>query len=558
MVSYGVFEMYPYKLTRNPYHSSPTPRFVDSTVLGGQRHKEAKTAILSCLHDVCSKMSGFEKDLRIISIIQDVGSGKTHLALHLQSLQEVSAKSVISYVDFSQILPRNKSFILSSILNGFQMEELEELRKRLTELILASQHDRKKAKLIKRIFNHSLFAEIMGGSLEDKTQLLLQKRFKITDPASLSEILGGRFSEFEKEIIFHILNGELDEMAKSIVSLSEMIELLALIINLNHQLLNKVTIFQFDEFDSDGESMEFIKAIINYILPSSMVMLIMTPASYDDIRKKNISLYDRLEKANYKIDLAGSNTFGEINDIVLEYIRSNDSEGKFTIESESDLSAKIKIIYDEFADFRNVRSMINILYHATELAANRNIGMIDEQALDETIRTAFPGLRIKGSIMSVPVSEFMKIRRTCKDVQMLEDSVRDAVRDLVQCTEGENSLASVNFKQGPNELVDVMYCDSQGDRVAVSVALDKERCGKINRSAAMSNLPGYVNKMLILTDKTSVSTTGDGNGTRVIPVNMDDSKMIDLIYFSSKYRNNQISDEDLKRASMLAKAIKLP
>jgi hypothetical protein len=550
--------MYPYNLTRNPYHSSPTPRFVDSTVLGGQRHKEAKTAILSCLHDVCSKMSGFEKDLRIISIIQDVGSGKTHLALHLQSLQEVSAKSVISYVDFSQILPRNKNFILSSILSGFRQEELEALRKRLVELILASQHDRKKAKLIKRIFNHGLFAEIMGGSLEDKTELLLQKRFKITDSATLSEILGSRFSEFEREIIFHLLNGELDGMAKSIVSLSEMIELLSLIINLNHQLLNKVTIFQFDEFDSDGESMEFIKAIINFILPSSMVMLIMTPASYDVIRKKNISLYDRLEKANYKIDLAGSNTFSEINDIVLEYIRSNDFEGKFTIESEIDLSAKIKIIYDEFADFRNVRSMINILYHATELAANRNVGMIDEQALDETIRTAFPGLRIKGSIMSVPVSEFMKIRRTCRDIQMLEDSVRDAVRDLVQCTEGENSLASVNFHQGSNELVDVMYCDSQGDKVAVSVALDKERCGKINQSAAMSKLPGYVNKMLILTDKTSVSTIKDANGTRVIPVNMDDSKLIDLIYFSSKYRDNQISDEDLKRASILAKAINLP
>jgi hypothetical protein len=550
--------MYPYNLTRNPYHSSPTPRFVDSTVLGGQRHKEAKTAILSCLHDVFSKMSGFEKDLRIISIIQDVGSGKTHLALHLQSLQEVSAKSVISYVDFSQILPRNKNFILSSILSGFRQEELEALRKRLVELILASQHDRKKAKLIKRIFKHGLFAEIMGGSLEDKTELLLQKRFKITDSATLSEILGSRFSEFEREIIFHLLNGELDGMAKSIVSLSEMMELLSLIINLNHQLLNKVTIFQFDEFDSDGESMEFIKAIINFILPSSMVMLIMTPASYDVIRKKNISLYDRLEKANYKIDLAGSNTFSEINDIVLEYIRSNDFEGKFTIESEIDLSAKIKIIYDEFADFRNVRSMINILYHATELAANRNVGMIDEQALDETIRTAFPGLRIKGSIMSVPVSEFMKIRRTCRDIQMLEDSVRDAVRDLVQCTEGENSLASVNFHQGSNELVDVMYCDSQGDRVAVSVALDKERCDKINQSAAMSKLPGYVNKMLILTDKTSVSTIRDANGTRVIPVNMDDSKLIDLIYFSSKYRDNQISDEDLKRASILAKAINLP
>lgn len=550
--------MYPYDLKRNPYHSSPTPRFVDSTVLGGERHKEAKTAILSCMHDVCSKTPGSEKDLRIITIIQDVGSGKTHLALHLQSVQEVSTESVISYVDFSQVSPRNKNFILSSILDGFRQEELEALRKRLIDLILTSQHDRQRAKLIKRIFNHSLLSEIMGGSIEDKAELLLKKRFKIIDSATLGEILGSRFSEFEKEIILYILNGELKEKAKSIVSLSEMIELLSLIIDLNHQLLNKVTIFQFDEFDSDGESMEFIKAIINFVLPSSMIMLIMTPASYDDIRKKNSSLYDRLEKANYKIDLAGSNTFSEINDIVLEYIRSNDAEGKFTIESEHDLSAKIKIIYDEFPDFRNVRSMINILYHATELAGNRNIGIIDEQALDETIRTAFPGLRIKGSIMSVPVSEFMKIRRTCKDIQTLEDSVRDAVRDLVQCTEGEGSLSSLNLAQDANELVDVVYCDSQGDKVAVSVALDRERSGKINQSATMSQLSGYVNKVLILTDRTRLSDAREGNGTKVMTVNMDDSKLIDLIYFSSKYRSNQVSDEDLKRASILAKSIQLP
>jgi hypothetical protein len=550
--------MYPYDLKRNPYHSSPTPRFVDSTVLGGERHKEAKTAILSCMHDVRSKTPGSEKDLRIITIIQDVGSGKTHLALHLQSVQEVTNESIISYVDFSQVSPRNKNFILSSILDGFKQEELEALRKRLIDLILTSQHDRKRAKLIKRIFNHGLLSEIMGGSIEDKAELLFKKRFKIIDSATLGEILGSRFSEFEKEIILCILNGGLKEKAKSIVSLSEMIELLSLIIDLNNQLLNKVTIFQFDEFDSDGESMEFIKAIINFVLPSSMIMLIMTPASYDDIRKKNSSLYDRLEKANYKIDLAGSNTFSEINDIVLEYIRSNDAEGKFTIEYEHDLSAKIKIIYDEFPDFRNVRSMINILYHATELAGNRNIRIIDEQALDETIRTAFPGLRIKGSIMSVPVSEFMKIRRTCKDIQMLEDSVREAVRDLVQCTEGEDSLSSLNFAQDASELVDVVYCDSQGDKVAVSVALDRERSGKINQSATMSQLSGYVNKVLILTDRTRLSDAREGNGTKVMTVNMDDSKLIDLIYFSSKYRSNQVSDEDLKRASMLARSIQLP
>lgn len=554
--------MYPYGLTRNPYHSSPTPRFSDSTILGGERHKEAKNAILSCMHDVCSKMALSEKDLRVVTIIQDVGSGKTHLALHMQTVEDMSAKSVISYVDFSQISPRSKTIILSSILDGFKEEDLESLRSTLIGLIMATRHDRERAKLVKKLFKHGLLSEIKGESLEDKIGFLFQRRIKIRDEATLSELLGKNFTELEKELIYRLLNDEVKDWARTIVSLADMLELLTSMISLNQKILNKLTIFEFDEFDSEGESMEFIKAIINYVLPSSMILLIMTPASYDEIRKKNLSLYDRLEKANYKIDLAGSNTFSEINDIVLEYMRSGNAIGEFTLESEHDLSSKIKIIYDEFPDFRNVRSMINILYHATELAGKSNAASIDEHALDETIRTAFPGLRIKGSIMSVPVSDFIKIRRMSKDIHELEVRVKNAVQDLVQCTEGESSLSTPDMSEGgvaSAELVDVLYHDSRGDKVAVSVALNKEKSLKINQDITKSQFSADVNKVLILSDRPGqVDANEKEVGPQVKNVNMDDAKLIDLIYFSSKYRNSQISDEDLKRASMLARSIELP
>jgi hypothetical protein len=554
--------MYPYGLTRNPYHSSPTPRFSDSTILGGERHKEAKNAILSCMHDVCSKMALSEKDLRVVTIIQDVGSGKTHLALHMQTVEDMSAKSVISYVDFSQISPRSKTIILSSILDGFKEEDLESLRSTLIGLIMASRHDRERAKLVKKLFKHGLLSEIKGESLEDKIGFLLQRRIKIRDEVTLNELLGKNFTELEKGLIYRLLNDEVKDWARTIVSLADMLELLTSMISLNQKILNKLTIFEFDEFDSEGESMEFIKAIINYVLPSSMILLIMTPASYDEIRKKNLSLYDRLEKANYKIDLAGSNTFSEINDIVLEYMRSGNAIGEFTLESEHDLSSKIKIIYDEFPDFRNVRSMINILYHATELAGKSDAASIDEHALDETIRTAFPGLRIKGSIMSVPVSDFIKIRRMSKDIHELEVRVKNAVQDLVQCTEGESSLSTPDMSEGgvaSAELVDVLYHDSRGDKVAVSVVLNKEKSLKINQGITKSQFSADVNKVLILSDRPGqVDANEKEVGPQVKNVNMDNSKLIDLIYFSSKYRNSQISDEDLKRASMLARSIELP
>lgn len=547
--------MYPYGLMRNPYHSSPTPRFSDSTILGGERHKEAKNAILSCMNDVCSKMTLSEKDLRVVTVIQDVGSGKTHLALHMQTVEEMSAKCIISYVDFSQILPRSKTVILSSIFRGFKDDDLEALRSTFVGLMMASRHDREKTKIVKRLFKHGLLSEIKGESLEDKIKLLLEKRIKVTDKAKLSELLGKNFTSREKELIYYLLNDEIKDWVSSIASLGEMLELLTSLIILNKKLLNKLTIFEFDEFDSEGESMEFIKAIINFVLPSSMIMLIMTPASYDEIRKRNLSLYDRLEKANYKIDLAGSNTFSEINDIVLEYIRSEKSPS-FTVESEDELSNNIKMIYDLFPDFRNVRSMINILYHATELASDRNVKMIDEQALDETIRTAFPGLRIKGSIMSVPVSDFMKIRRMSKDIHELEIRVKNAVQDLVQCTEGERSLSSHIASKGVAEFVDLLYRDSKGDQIAVSVALDKEKSFMINQGS--SQFSNGVNKVLILSDRLGYIDAQKEAGPQVKNVSIDDSKLIDLIYFSSKYRSSQISDEDIKRASMLAKSIELP
>ena len=79
----------------------------DSLVLGGKRHKEAKSAMLSCINDLHSRISSGlqDNDSRLVTIIQDVGSGKTHLTLHIKGLADLSNTSVISYTDLSQISP---------------------------------------------------------------------------------------------------------------------------------------------------------------------------------------------------------------------------------------------------------------------------------------------------------------------------------------------------------------------------------------------------------------------------------------------------------------------
>ncbi|MGH9923224.1 MAG: hypothetical protein ACRD38_10765, partial [Nitrososphaerales archaeon] len=119
--------MYPYNLPQNPFPSSPTPTLIDAKVLGGTRHKDAKRAILNCISELTSKVSNSrgvsEKDFRLITVIQDVGAGKTHLSLHIKSTQ---TDTVCSYADLSTISPKNLQSLYAALLGGFSDQYLKE------------------------------------------------------------------------------------------------------------------------------------------------------------------------------------------------------------------------------------------------------------------------------------------------------------------------------------------------------------------------------------------------------------------------------------------------
>lgn len=543
--------MYPYNLAQNPYPSSPTPTLIDARILGGKTHKDAKTAVLSCLEDLYSKISetATDKDFRLITVIQDVGSGKTHLALHIRGLETLSDNTVISYIDLSQVSPRNMNSLYTAMLGGFNDEYINEIRKSVIDFL--RQKAEKNIKEAKKIFNYGFFDSVMGRSIADKAKQVVEKAM-VPNYSAINNVLAWEFTPVEVAILKLVIEDKFRADSYNVSTLEDILASLSAIANLNLRFLNKLTLYQIDEFDADKESVDFIKAVVNAHLPSSVLMLILTPSSYEEIRRTSVSVFDRLEKANYKIDLAGSNTLEEILDIVLEYIRYHDKDQNFKINDEKDLYAKVRVIYDEFPDFRNVRSMINILYHATENAEKRKVAIIDEQAIDETIRNAYPGLRIRGSIMDVPLSDFIKIRRNCNDIQTMESDVRDAVRNLINYAHEMGSVAKPEAANGKGAGVDIMYDDPYGSKVAVAVVINKDHAKSFERISNTVKSTGFVDKLVILTN---ANTNGNANGTTV--VNVDKCKMIDLIYFSSKYKNNEMMHDDSTRALMLAKSIKL-
>jgi hypothetical protein len=545
--------MYPYNLNENPYPSSSTPTIDDARILGGKRHKEAKSAVISCIEDLYSKINqtATDSDFRLITVIQDVGSGKTHLSLHIRGLQDISDYSVVSYVDLSQISPRDMHSLYNAVLAGFTDEYIKNLRRSVVYYL--KDKAEQKFKNAKKIFNYGFIDLISRKNLADKAEQLLQNKI-VPNYSAIDSTLKSELSPVEISILKLIVEDKFRADAYNVATLEDIIYSICAIASLNLKFLKKLTVFQIDEFDSDKESMNFVKAVINAHLPSSVLMLILTPSSYDEIRKANSSLFDRLEKANYKIDLAGSNTLHEIVDIILEYIRQYNYEKRFTAEDEKDLAAKIRVIYDEFPDFRNIRSMLNILYHATENAGKRNAAIIDEQAIDDTIKSVYPGLRMRGSIMDVPLSEFIRIRRNCNDIQILESDVRDAVRNLVNYAHELGSVAKPEDTYGKSSAIDIIYNDPYGIKVAVAVVINKDQVKNFEQIANTVKSSGFVDKLIILTNANTNGSRIDGTTV----VNIDRSKIVDLIYFSSKYKNNEIMDnDDLQRALLLAKSIKL-
>jgi hypothetical protein len=544
--------LYPYKLDRNPYPSSPTPTLTDAMILGGKRHKEAKAAMVSCISDLRAKISmgtPTDKDFRLVTMIQDVGSGKTHLALHTKGLKEVSDSAIVSYADLSQISPRSMHSLYGAMLAGFTDEYVAILRKTVIDYLL--QRAEQKVANAKKIFNYSFIDVIKGKNLAEKAAQLLRNEI-VPNYAAIGDTLCEEFSSIEITILKLVIEGNFRADAQNVATLEDIMASLTALARINLKLLHKITLFQIDEFDSGKESVEFVKAAVNAHLPATVLMLILTPSSYDEIRRTTVSVFDRLEKANYKIDIAGSNTLDEIVDIVLQYIRHHDVTKSFTVEHERDLGAKVRVIYDEFSDFRNVRSMLNIMYHAAENAAKRNLATIDEESIDDTIKNVYPGLRIRGSLMYVPITDFIKIRRNCHDIQTLESGIRNAVKDLVNYAHEVGVLARPDPTNGKGNGVDVIYSDLYGTKVAVAVVINKDHAKSFEQISNTLRSTSFVDRLIILTN---ANTTSGTKGSLL--VNIDMCKMIDLIYFSNKYNNNEMHQDDSQRAILLAKSMSL-
>ncbi len=541
--------MFPYNLCLNPFPSSPTPTLKVAKILGGKRHREAFNSIKNCVDELYLKLNDCEysrEDLfKVITVIQDVGSGKTHLTFHMRTTDDVLDKSIISYIDLAQVHPREIDTIYSSIIRGFDISYFENVLDKFIDYLKNGYS--KNPKLVKKVIKYGFFDTLNGNSIDEKLKQLKDRKFQPSFN-HLFALMSNDFSKVEIQMIFEIIKkGTLNY--SDLKTFDNLLLILTTISSINYKFFNKITVFQIDEFDANMQSLDYIKGLINSHIPYSILMLITTPSSYSDVSRVSPSLFDRLEKANYKIDLAGSNSFDEINDIVLEYIKHNVTD--FNNVDKNDLTSKIKIIYDEFPDFRNIRSILNILYHCTDISSKKNSYNIDEQSIEETIKNVYPGLRLRGSIMGIPISDFIKMRKMSNDKSSLEASITDAVKNLIDYVEELGTVKKSNDKLPPGYL-NAVFNDHLGKKIGIAIAIDSDKNKNYDKIVNSTKRNSFVDKLIILT--TNIINVKN-NGTTFVTI--DKLKLVDLLYFSKKYVDKEIKLEDPQKAILLAKSIQL-
>jgi hypothetical protein len=535
--------LYPYTLDKNPFPSSPTPNMNDVRILGGKRHKEARNSIISCVDDIGKYNDSNDKSerFRMITVIQDVGSGKTHLTLHIK-ISEINERTIISYLDLSQIYPKTIPSIYQSMINGFPSDYIDNLKKEL--LYYISDRIKTDPKIAKKIFKLGFFESFIGKGIDSKILQILENKLK-PNLDYIDDIFDTTFSKTDISIIKTIIQNQFEN--KESITLIDMINRLSTLSKINLKIYNKVSLYQFDEFDNNEEILSFMKALINAHIPNTILMLILTPSSYLKIASEDTSVFDRLEKANYKIDLAGSNSFEEIYNIVLEYIKFYNHNRDITDIEKDALLSKIKILYDDF-DFRNIRSILNIMYNAFEIAAEKNVSIINEHVLDETLQKTYPGVRIKGSIMDISISDYIKIKNNIDSTIDIKTEIIQALYYLINYL--HKSKIKCKYEDYSNlEELRIIYKDNNGSISQISMLLNESSllslenivCHNLEYSSKDFNKYPKITK----------------NNNTYTSINLDHSKIVDLFYMKYKFKQNLDTSDDHNKIILLAKSINL-
>ncbi|NHI04490.1 hypothetical protein DYY67_1980 [Candidatus Nitrosotalea sp. TS] len=137
-----------------------------------------------------------DNDFRVITVIQDVGSGKTHLALHIKNLKG-RYNAECSFVDLSTISPKTMSSIYNAIIKGFDNDFFVQLRTKF--LVYIRERAEQGDNSAKKAINYTVINRLTGLTIKEKVEDITTGKEHVSDE-NLKQFLIQRFNYHRSRI----------------------------------------------------------------------------------------------------------------------------------------------------------------------------------------------------------------------------------------------------------------------------------------------------------------------------------------------------------------------
>ena len=188
------------------------------------------------------------------------------------------------------------------------------------------------------------------------------------------------------------------------------------------------------------------------------------------------------------------------------------------------------------------------MYSSFEIASNKKMSIINEQILDETLRKIYPGLKIKGSIVDISISDYIKIKNRIDFTKDIKVEIVNSLRGLINYLHQQNIKCKYEYYLPLEEIVNVVYKDYTGSTSQITLLLTETTTPNM-KSTVFSNTKkaGQDFKYPNISNRDN----------KTMSINLDRSKIIDLLFVYEKIQKNLHSIDDNNKILLLAQSINL-
>jgi hypothetical protein len=193
------------------------------------------------------------------------------------------------------------------------------------------------------------------------------------------------------------------------------------------------------------------------------------------------------------------------------------------------------------------------MYHSVERASRNGSRTIDEHTLDQTITSIYPGLKLRENLMSVPISDFIKIAEESTNVEEIKLRVAMAIKALLNCASDNGRVTKDALLGKDGRRIEVAFDDFVGRKTSLEFSVVDGNSDHIGISAIQEQDDNQLESSM----KPGILNRDVNQETASMRVQVNRHVLIDLLYFGDKYRNNQVGKDDVHRVLALGESLNL-